>query len=87
MNPEIMGRINNLDKLSEDDKKEMLRDTQRAGFSPMIHQVRVTFDLIDVIKKLDVNSTNLSKKIYILTWVIAALTLVMTVSTIIMIIK
>jgi len=80
-------KIKNLEELNQDEKKELLEDTQRAGFNPIIHQVRVIFDLIDAINNLEEKTTELSNKIYKLNWVIVIFTLIMIVLTIIIIFK
>jgi len=77
-----MDKISKLDtaknpeKLSDKDREEILYDTVQKD---NVFHIRALFDLTDSIKELNKNSTELSQKIYWLTWIIAILTGVMAI--------
>jgi len=82
---ETFEKIKNRELLSEEEKKEMLEDTQRAGFDPSIHQVRASLDLLDSINEFNEKSSKETGKMIKLTEEIKVLTKVMIIGLIIQI--
>lgn len=76
---ETFKKIKNLEPLTQEERKEMLEDTQRAGFDPSIHQVRSSLDLMDTIERFNKQSSEQTGKMIELTKVIIYLTVAMLV--------
>ena len=74
-----------MEPLTEREKVEMLEDTQRAGFDPSIHQVRVSLDLMNSIDNFNKQSSKETRKVIRLTKEIRTLTIIMIVGLLIQI--
>jgi hypothetical protein len=81
---ELLDRAAKLEHLTPDDWKQVLSALQTGGTGTreirhMIYQIRSNYDLINAIHRLDQSSTRLSKRMVLLTWVIAILTTVLVI--------
>jgi hypothetical protein len=87
----LKGRIRSLDPLSPDDWREALsvltdKSREQAEIQPPHHvalQVRITYDLVNALHKMDRTSASLSKKLLVLTWILVIFTAVLLVEPVI----
>jgi hypothetical protein len=78
----LKERIRSLDHMSPDDWREALsvltdKTREQAEIQPSHHvalQVRVTYDLVNALHRMDRTSAQLSKKLVVLTWALVIFT-------------
>lgn len=80
----VKTRLENLEHLGPDDWRQLLAGLKiehisQAELRAAIYQIRITYDLVNAIHKLDAVSTKLSKRLIVLTWAIVILTALLTV--------
>lgn len=87
---EVMDKVQNLKSLSPDDWRFILKDLESGVENSnearhIIYQLRISYDLINDIQRLDTSSSKLSKQVILLTWGLFILTVILVILTVILV--
>jgi len=75
-------RLNDRRPLTEEEMEDLLEHANRIGGGQTNRlQAELALKIMKAIKRFDEGSTTINKRLYWLTWAIAIMTLVMTIST------
>lgn len=82
---DVKERIRRLDQMSPDDWQQVLsvltdKSREQAEMQPSLLSalnIRITYDLVNALERMDQTSAALSRKLLVLTWVLVAFTAVL----------
>jgi hypothetical protein len=95
LSEELKERIRNLDHMSPDDWRQVLgvltdKSREQTELQPShlsALNVRITYDLVNALQRMDRTSAALARKLLVLTWVLVAFTAVLLIEPVIHLIQ